>query len=127
MVFDAVTMEFVYRKELPVDLFQAAHQGQYFGAAPTLAGGRIYLTGSTGVTLVIKPGRTYEELARNRIQFLAHSGRALGNYRYFRDNKKYCPEYVDNTMTASPVFDGTRLFFRSEENLYCIEDRDAPK
>ncbi len=121
-VFDVVTMEGVYQKELPIDLFAAAHQRSYFGASLALAGGHIYLMGATGVTIVIKPGRTYEEVARNRIQYLARSGRALGNYGYWC-NRKYCPEYQDNTMTSTPVFDGNRMYFRGEENLYCIEEQ----
>jgi hypothetical protein len=35
--------------------------------SPTLAGGRIYLSCDNGVTVVIRPGRVYEELARNKL------------------------------------------------------------
>ncbi len=121
MVFDVATLESVYRQELPLDLFYGAHQRQFMGASVTLAGQYIYLMGSTGVTLVIKPGRKYEEVARNRIQNLARSDRALGDYRYYAYNPKYCPEYQDGTMTSTPVFDGDRMYFRGMESLYCVK------
>ncbi len=35
--------------------------------SPILAGGRIYLSCDNGVTVVIQPGRAYEELARNKL------------------------------------------------------------
>jgi outer membrane protein assembly factor BamB len=35
--------------------------------SPILAGGRIYLSGDNGVTVVIRPGRVFEELARNKL------------------------------------------------------------
>jgi len=35
--------------------------------SPVLAGGRLYVSGDDGVTVVVKPGRTYEELACNRL------------------------------------------------------------
>jgi hypothetical protein len=133
-VFDVATREGVYRKALPADLFHGAHARQNFGASVTLAGSCIYLMGSTGVTIVIKPGRKYEELARNRIQCLAQAaffpegqrrlfkGRTLGNYGYFAWNPQYCPEYQECTMTSTPIFEGGRMYFRGEENLYCIEE-----
>ncbi len=123
MVFDAGKMKMVYRQELPLDLFHGARGRQYFGTSITLAGQYIYLMGSTGVLIVIKPGRKYEEISRNRVQYLAKSGRALGEYMYLQWNKKPCDEYQDCTMTATPVFDGSRMYFRSEENLYCIEEK----
>ncbi len=134
-VFDVATMERVYEKALPLDLLHAAltstSQHGYFGANPALAGQYIYLMGSTGVTLVIKPGRKYEEVARNRIQYLDQvnftwdgkaqkplKGRTLGIYKNF-----YCPEYQDSTMTSTPIFDGRRMYFRGQQNLYCIEEK----
>ena len=123
MVFDAEQMNMVYRKELPLDLFTGLTRSSYCGASVTLAGQNIYVMGSSGVLIVFKPGRKYEEVSRNRIQYLANSGRALGEYRYFKYGKKYCPEYQDCTMTATPVFEGSSMYFRSEENLYCIEEK----
>jgi outer membrane protein assembly factor BamB len=35
--------------------------------SPILAGGRIYISCDNGVTVVMQPGRTYEELARNKL------------------------------------------------------------
>ncbi len=136
MVFDAATQALVYRQELPLDLFQAERGRYYCGASPTLAGSYIYLMGSTGVTIIIRPGRKYEEVARNRIQLLSqasfvvdgslrgtYKGRTLGNYGYFVWNPQYCPEYQECTMTSTPIFEGKRMYFRGQENLYCIEEK----
>ena len=139
VVFDLATMQPVYEKALSLDLFHGAKGRDFFGANVTLAGPYIYLMGSTGVTLVIKPGRKYEEVARNRIQFFAQmafrkegdrtifpdgvKGHTLGNYFYFGYNPRHCPEYQDCTMTSTPIFDGKRMYFRSAENLYCIEEK----
>ena len=35
--------------------------------SPILAGGRIYISCDNGVTVVMQPGRTYEERARNKL------------------------------------------------------------
>jgi len=135
MVFDTATGALAYRQELPLDLFQAERARYYMGASPTLAGSYIYLMGSTGVTIVIKPGRKYEEVARNRIQLLSqaafhgegqrttYKGHTLGNYGYFLWNPQYCPEYQECTMTSTPIFEGKRMYFRGQENLYCIEEK----
>jgi outer membrane protein assembly factor BamB len=138
VVFDAKTMEPVYTKALQLDLFHYAGRSDYVGAAVTLAGHYIYLSGSTGVTVVIKPGRTYEEVARNRIQILTRTafwedasthypqgatGHTLGDYKYFCYGAKYCPEYQDCTMTSTPIFDGSRMYFRGGQYLYCIEEK----
>ena len=123
MVFDADRLKMIYRQELPLDLFHGARGRQFFGASVTLAGQYIYLMGSTGALIIIKPGRKYEEIARNRIQYLANNARAMGEYNYPIYTKKPCPEYQDCTMTSTPVFEGASMYFRSEENLYCIEEK----
>ncbi len=120
MVFDAATMDFVYRQELPLDLYGNI---SYVGASVTLAGQYIYLMGSTGVMIVIKPGRKYEEVARNRIQNLAKQGRMLGNYGYLQYFTPFCDEYQDGTMSSTPIFDGRRMYFRGMANLYCVEEK----
>ena len=129
-VFDVATMERVYEKKLPLNL-----SGSYFGTSVALAGKYIYLMGSTGTAVVIKPGRTYEEVARNRIQALCqaaffpegqrptYKGRTLGAYGMFLWNPKYCPEAWESTMTSTPIFDGARMYYRGQENLYCIEEK----
>ena len=73
--------------------------------SPTLIGGNIVFLGTTGTAVVIKPGRTYQEIARNRIEHITWIG-------HWREK----PE----GFVASPVADGNRLYVRGSENLYCI-------
>ncbi len=60
--------------------------------SPTLGGTNIFLGSEGGQTLVLKPGRTFVEVARN----------ALEPYR------------------CSPVFDGKRIYIRSQKNMWCL-------
>ena len=64
-------------------------------SSPILAGNSILLSGESGQSVTINPGRTYQELTRN----------TLAPYR------------------STPVCDGTRLYIRTgrgESKLYCI-------
>jgi outer membrane protein assembly factor BamB len=58
----------------------------------SLAGNRIYVSSDTGTTVVLQPGREYKELARNKLE----------------------------PFRSSLVFDGKRVYVRTEKNLYCI-------
>jgi outer membrane protein assembly factor BamB len=60
--------------------------------SPTLGGAQIHIGSEGGQTLVLKPGRTYEELARNELE----------PYR------------------GCPVFSGKRMFLRGQKHLWCI-------
>ena len=57
-----------------------------------LAGGRLYVSGDQGGTLVIEPGREYRELASNTLE-------------QFR---------------SSPVFEGGKIYIRGLKHLFCI-------
>jgi len=63
-------------------------------ASPVGAGGRIYLVGRNGVTVVVKPSAKLEVLASNRL------------------NERF---------DASPAAAGKQLFLRGKELLYCLE------
>lgn len=82
-VTDATTGKLVYRKRLDI--------GELF-ASPTMAGGLIFYGGKNGQTLVIRPGREFEEVAIN----------------------------PSERLNASPVFDGRRMYLRTDKSLYCI-------
>ncbi|MBC7856746.1 MAG: PQQ-binding-like beta-propeller repeat protein [Pirellulaceae bacterium] len=41
--------------------------GGNFAASPLLADGKLYFTSQEGITTVLKPGRAYEEIARNQL------------------------------------------------------------
>ncbi|HUU42948.1 MAG TPA: hypothetical protein VMX57_04165, partial [Planctomycetota bacterium] len=107
-VVDVAKGEVVYQKLLDLDLFMHHNFGAGrggCGASPTLAGGKIYFFGNQSTALVIEPGRAYKQLAKNRIE------------RVLWPN--HWREHQEITITC-PVFEGRRLYYRAEENLYCI-------
>ena len=63
-------------------------------ASPVGAGGRVYLTGRNGNTLVLQRGPDYEVTALNKL---------------------------DERFDASPAIAGNQLFLRGTKHLYCIE------
>ena len=101
IVNDAATGEIVYRKVLP--LKPRTEYWNWAGAStsPTLAGKHIYLMDNQGGTVVIEPGREYKEVARNQLE-------------ESRDGKE------QEQMVSTPVFEGSRMYFRSKGYLYCI-------
>jgi outer membrane protein assembly factor BamB len=85
-VLDATTGERIYEHELPL-----SHGDVY--PSPVVAGDRIYAASKSGMLVVFKPGRTYQELAVNQLE----------------------------PARASPVFVGKRVYFRGFETLYAFE------
>jgi outer membrane protein assembly factor BamB len=69
--------------------------GDKYAASPIYADGRLYFFGQQGTTTVLKPGRTFEVLARNTL---------------------------DNGFMASPAVSGKALFLRTKKHLYRVED-----
>jgi hypothetical protein len=69
------------------------------------------------LTLVIKPGRTYERVAKNRIERLL-PGQLQGSVPK-RPQDLINDRYPECTA-SSPIFDGKRLYYRAERYLYCI-------
>jgi len=57
-----------------------------------VAGNFIFVSSDSGKTVVLEPGREYKEIARNTLE----------------------------PFRSCPVFVGTRLYIRTEKNLYCI-------
>jgi outer membrane protein assembly factor BamB len=58
----------------------------------SLAGDRLYVSSDNGSTVVLQPGREYKELGRNKLE----------------------------SFRSSLVFEGKRVYVRTEKNLYCI-------
>jgi outer membrane protein assembly factor BamB len=58
----------------------------------SMAGDRIYVSSDKGATVVLQPGQEYKELARNKLE----------------------------VFRSSLVFEGKRMYVRTEKNLYCI-------
>jgi outer membrane protein assembly factor BamB len=106
-VVDVAEGKVVYQKMLDLDGFQTANEGpaRGIGISPALGGKYLYLMGNSGTTLVLEPGRTYKQVARNRIENLA----SVGHWGERQER-----------FVANPVFDGDRLYIRGEANLYAI-------
>jgi outer membrane protein assembly factor BamB len=82
-VIDAVTGDLVYRKRLEI--------GELFPSA-VFAGGLIFIFGKNGRTLVLRPGREYDEVAANELE----------------------------RFSSTPVFVGRRMYLRAGRFLLCI-------
>jgi outer membrane protein assembly factor BamB len=82
VVLDAKTGAVVYQ--------QALNVGGCAYPSATLAGGRLYVSGDTGVTVVAKLGRTYEELARNTLTPFRASPVFIGDSMLIRTNNGLC-------------------------------------
>jgi outer membrane protein assembly factor BamB len=72
--------------------------GGKYAASPIYADGRLYFLSEDGTTTVLKPGRTFEPLATNKL---------------------------DGSFLASPAASGKALYLRSKTHLYCIEEMDS--
>jgi outer membrane protein assembly factor BamB len=66
--------------------------GQVF-ASPVGAGGRVYISGRNGTTVVVRRGSEYELLAEN---------------------------HLDDSFSASPAIAGRELYLRGAKHLYCL-------
>lgn len=64
-------------------------------ASPVAAGGRVYLVGRDGATVVLKRADQFEVLATNKLE---------------------------DSFDASPAIVGNQLFLRGHANLYCISE-----
>ncbi len=104
MVNDAATGEMIYKKVLPLKPRTQYWNWAGTSTSPTLAGKYIYLMDNQGMTLVIQPGKEYKEVARN---FIEES----------KDGKE------QSQNLASPIFEGTRMYYRTPGFLYCIGDK----
>ena len=119
-VIDAETLRLVYERRLDLNTITHVYPYPYGSgvcASPTLGGKYIYLWGNGGMTLVIKPGRTYEVVAKNHIERLL-PGR---HSRAFIDVA--LPGHYPECTVTCPVFEGKRLYYRAEAYLYCIGEK----
>ena len=70
--------------------------GGKFAASPIFADGKIYYCDKSGLTTVLKPGRTFEVLATNKL---------------------------DDGFMASPAASGKALYLRTRSSLYRVESK----
>ncbi|NQT88300.1 hypothetical protein HQ560_16145 [bacterium] len=80
-------------------------KGAGVASSLALAGKHIHVTDNRGATIVFEPGRTYRQVARNQIEHF-----------YTREN-------TQEVMNSTPIFEGTRMYYRGYQNLYCIGDK----
>ena len=108
-VVDVERMEIVYQKYLDLDQStgwgEAAARG--IGISPVLAGEHLFVFGATGACVVLKPGRTYQKVAKNKIEHTLHR---VGNN-------------MNERFVGCPVFAGERAYIRGEANLYCVGEK----
>jgi len=82
------------RAETGEEVWQERFPGQY-SASPLYANGSIYVFNQEGITMVYKPGDTFELVSENPI---------------------------DEGCMATPAISGDRLFVRTMSHLYCIAE-----
>lgn len=117
-VFDQATLAPVYSVRLDMNTIMFAYpypHGSGVCASPTLGGKHIYLFGNGGHSVVIKPGRTFDLVAENRIERLL-PGRYRGSYPPVPSKEGAHPECT----VSSPIFDGGRIYYQAEGYLYCV-------
>jgi outer membrane protein assembly factor BamB len=107
-VVDLSTGKMIYRQEVPLDGL-THYNAVAVAASPTLVGKHILVCDNQGTTLVIDPGRSYREVAKNKIATVLD---------------RRWPIPAQETLTyAPPLADGDRLYLRGERYLYCIGEK----
>ncbi len=87
-ILDAATGELIHERQL--DMGSGSNSAY---PSLSLAGGKLHLSTENGTTVVLEPGRSYQEVARS----------SIGGFR------------------ATPVFVGNRMYVRAFDALYCFE------
>jgi len=98
--------ELVY--SLPADFFVQRYYSPYsvysLQTPFSMAGGNIFVLGPLNEIVILAPGKEMKELERNKIEMKSLS---IGD-KY----KEWC--------VAPPVFEGNKIYLRSESHVYCI-------
>lgn len=109
-VVDVTAFHVVCQKLLDLDWMFAKGPAQVgCGASLALGGKHIYVFGNHGTCLVLRPGRRYEQVAKNRIVRISDLEGSVSR------------GWPEQTL-SSPVFEGNRLYCRTTDRLYCIEE-----
>ena len=103
-VYEALTSKLVYSQDLEMT---PLYHYNAIGAVPSvcLAGKYIYLLDNQGACVIVEPGRTYKQVAVNRIDTMMQHPYPISTMERF---------------DSTPTFDGKHMFIRGERNLYCI-------
>lgn len=91
-ILDAASGEVVHEQDL--DLGEKSGSNSAY-ASVTLAGGKLFIGAENGTTVVLEPGRSYQEIARNKVE----------------------------GFRSSPVFAGDRMYLRAFDFLYCFVEK----
>jgi outer membrane protein assembly factor BamB len=107
-VVDLNEAKLVYQRMLDIDHFQTANEGpaRGCGISPALGGKYLFVFGNNGASVVIEPGRTFRQVAKNKIESLV----SVGHWGERQER-----------FVSNPVFDGDRLYIRGEGHLYCLQ------
>jgi hypothetical protein len=106
-VVDLKESKVAYQKMLDLDQFQTANEGasRGIGVSPSLAGKYLYLLGNNGAAVVLEPGRTFKQVAKNKIENVV----SIGHWGERQER-----------FVSNPVFDGNQMYIRGEGHLYAI-------
>lgn len=106
-VVDITAGQVAYQKLLDVSVDNHANMkaARGLGSCPTLAGKYIYIFGNQGTAVILEPGKTFKQVGKNRLE------NCIGGDEWWAHQE---------SSISSPVFDGDRLYYRAEANLYCI-------
>ena len=106
-VYDLAAGQPLYQRQL--DLRGFTHYNAIaVAASPTLVGKHVVVLDNQGTALVLKAGREFEVVARNRIETVLDRPWPLPS----QETLAYAP----------PIVDGSRMYLRGERFLYCIAE-----
>lgn len=107
MVFDAKTAQLVYSVEL--DMYPELRGYRWIMcSSPALGGKHIYAFDNVGTAVVFEPGREFKQVGKNTIE----------NQVFYDPFHKW-----QEQTQSTPVFDGNRMYMRTETCLYCIAEK----
>ncbi|HUV39673.1 MAG TPA: PQQ-binding-like beta-propeller repeat protein [Planctomycetota bacterium] len=104
-VLDVEKRSVAYTQKLdmsPLDHYNACGSA----SSPTLAGKYIHVIDNQGTSIVFRPGRTFQQVAKNEIRTLI--------------DRPFPLTPQETTTYSNPVFEGSRMYLRGERYLYCI-------
>jgi outer membrane protein assembly factor BamB len=102
---DLKSGKMLYRQDLDLDGLMH-YNAVPVAASPTLIGKNIVVLDNQGTAVVVKPGPTFQQVARNRLATQLERRHAI--------------PAQETACYAPPIVDGDRIFLRGEAYLYCI-------
>lgn len=118
-VTDMQTSTLVYSMKAPFEFRNGFHRKTYgtgIGAGIVMAGSYIYITDNAGCTLVLEPGREFKLVSKNNLDYMHPKG-----WEGWERGHWEGPRHEITLSTL--VFEGSRVYLRGEQNLYCIGEK----